>query len=306
MLTGEYTSTHRCSVAPTHRWAQTPSLLSNCSWIPAIPVAGSWSCESVKPTAPLCLLVLHTHVKARTELTGTLSLAGSRSTHTLTHTCAGSQCFTAARQGLAWSHLGLAWSITHWGLPGHWPPDTQLSPAAGTIIHPWPRLTPPTHWPLKLLWGHDQESCYLYTSSSVCPLTPLFSQSYSFPNHLNPSPFSTSDFFPKHPMVRLMQSQKALPQHPITCSTALGSVSMVWKGIWSCSPWPVMMRVIPGHCGWAFPETALSLCSPLSCTPLGSQWQGSDGLVTPWGGDLGTVMSKLFHLPLSLYSFVNV
>lgn len=192
----EYTPTHRCNVAPTCSWAQTPNLPNNCSWIPAIPFAGSWSCETVEPQ-PYSAGAAHTHIKTCTDLTDTLSPGGPSSTHTLT--CAPALVPSAALQPdrfWLWSHLGLAWGITHWvslvtGLQTYSP--AQLLAQQSTLGPGW--YHPPTG-PYNPCGGMARQAAIYTLTYSVCPLTPLFSHRCSSPNHLNPCHFPTSGFFP--------------------------------------------------------------------------------------------------------------
>lgn len=93
--------------------------------------------------------------------------------------------------------------------PSCWHNDPPSAKANTT--HPWAFTTLVGARPHKLL----------FTLFQLCssPRTFIFSQLF-LPKSSESIPFSTSDFFPKHPMVRLMQSQNSLLQHPITHSTS--------------------------------------------------------------------------------------
>lgn len=280
---GRNTHAHRCSVAPTRSWPQTPicPVTAPGSQPPQLLVAGHVNQWNLGPTL-LAGPQNCTQIQACTELTDPLSPGAPIDSLAHLHwlpVLHWSQ--TSSDPGPTWGWHGVSLTggslVTgprHTVQPSCWH-DPSLAQA--DTSHPWA---------FTALGGYGQTSYYLHTSSSVCPFTPLFSHSRSSPSHLSLSPspplISTLNI-----RIRLMQSQNALPQHPILCSTPLGSMSLVWKGIWSCSSWPIVMRDIAGHWGWAFPDTALSLCSHLSCAPLGLQRQGCDGLMTPWGRELG-------------------
>lgn len=185
MLTGEYTPTHRCSVTPTCSWAQTPNLPCNSpgSQPPQLLVPGRVNQGSYSPTllagAQTC-----THTHKHLQSWHCLPRRPQQHTHTFTH-LHGLLVLHCSQAG---SGPGPTWGVTHWALSGHWPPDTQSSPAAGTMIHPWPWLVAPTHGPLKPYGGMTRQG-------AICTFPALFFPSHlyfltvcSSPDHVNPPP----------------------------------------------------------------------------------------------------------------------
>lgn len=276
-------------------WAQTPNLPRNSpgSQPPQMLAPGLWISGA---TAPLSLLVFrpaHTHIGIYRADIFSPGDPSSAHTHTHTHIHIPAWAPGASLQPSRlwpWSHLGCHSLGSLWSLS----PDTQSSPAAGTMIHPWPWLVAPTHGPLKPYGAWPDKAQFAHFQLCFSPHTFIFSQFFP-PQIMWIHPLLTSGFFPKHPM--------AIPKHysPAAHSTPLRQHVHGLEGGVELLLWPTMMRVIPGHWDWAFPEIALSLCSHCSCAAQGLQRQGCDGLMVSWG----TVMSELL-LHLSLYSFVNV